>query len=302
MPTPFPSSTSLTCSDWVEQTRRHLHTGQQEVRNKLATDRTAVSGEETWTFDREPVGIQVGSVLSVGLENVYVWAVTTTDATVQRGWEGTTPAAHAAGSVVTVNPRFSDFHIVQALNDDLRALSAAGLFAVRTLTFVFDGSAYTYDLADDLIDVLEVRYDEDSSANRWPLIDDYQVMRDMPTTEFASGVALRIDGRAASQRDVLVRYKASYGQLTALTDNVEATTGLHPEAHDIPPLGAAIRLAGPRDIRRTDTVGQGDTRRSGEVPPGTPQTAVRDLAARRQQRLAEEQGRMYARYPLRRNR
>ncbi len=305
MPIPFTplSSTGTTCADLIERTRWHLNTGLYEPINRLALDI-----DDTLTalqFDYELGGIRDGAIISVDLELMYVWEVineSTRTVMVQRGIAGSTAAAHDSSALVTVNPRFSDFHILKALNDDLRSLSGLGLYATRALTFTFDPPARTYDLFSDVIDVLEVRYRTQSDTDRWPLIDNYAVLRDMPSVDFPSGIALRLDGRVESQQDVLVRYKAPFTALTALADVVELATGLLAEALDIPPLGAAAMLSVARDTRRTDTFAQGDTRRAAEVPSGSPRAAAAPLLSARSLRVGEEQGRLAQRYPLRRRR
>lgn len=290
-------------SELIERCRWHLATGPVEEQNRLTA--TISSSATSVQFDFDLRGIREGAVLHVGLESMYVWEVTSDPSrivTVQRGFAGTTAAAHTAGDLVEVNPRFSNYTLLQALNDEIRAISGLGLYRVGTVSFTFDGSIRTYNLASDVIGVLEVRYDADTSANQWPLVDDYQVLRDMPTSEFASGVAIRLDGRVESARTVRVRYKKPFGTLATLSDNVESTTGLWAEALDIPPLGAAAMIAQAREVRRTDTIAQGDTRRANEVPAGMAQNSARGLLLRRNQRVAEEQARLYQAYPLARPR
>jgi len=297
---PLVTSTSL---DLIERTRWHLNTGQTEQQNRLtgSLDTAATS----LTFDFDLSGIRAGAVIHLGLESMYVWEVVSTTShivTVQRGFGGTTAATHAAGDLVEVNPRFSNFTILQALNDELRSLTGLGLYQVGIASFTFDGTARTYDLSSDLIEVLEVRYDSSGTTNRWPVITDFEVLRDMDTTKFASGIAIRLDGRVESQRTVRVRYRKPYGLLSSLSDDAATVTGMHPEALDIPPLGAAAMIAQSREVRRTDTFAQGDTRRSNEVPAGMPQASARGLLQRRSLRVGEEQARLYQRYPLRRPR
>jgi hypothetical protein len=292
-----------TAAQMVEATRWHLLTGQVEAQNRLTT--TVTSGDTTLAFDFELGGIRAGSVLHLGLESVLVWAVTSeTGRTVQvqRGFNGTTAAAHTAGDLVEVNPRFPTVQILNALNDELRGLSAKGLYRVGTVDRTYLGTARAFDLASDFIDVLEVSYDADSITEDWPLITDFSVQRDLPTADFPSGASILVRSRMETNRTVRVKYKRSFGMLTALTDDVETVTGLWVEAHDIPPLGAASILSAARDIRRTDTLTQGDTRRAQEVPAGTPQGAARVLQQRQSMRIGEEQGRLYQRYPLRRAR
>lgn len=291
-----------TAADWIERTRWHLNTGVLEPRNLLASSIDDSTTALSFTYDLGR--LHAGAVIALGLELMLVWEVngTAKTATVQRGVLGSTAASHASGDTVTVNPRASDFHILKALNDDLAALSAAGLYQVKTQVVTYDGTARSVDLADDVIDVLEVRYDESGGTRRWPSIDQYQVLHDLPTADFPSGKAIRFDRSPEVDVNVRVKYKAPFGTLSALADDVEAVTGLHAEAHDLPPLGAAILLAAARDIRRTDTMAQGDTRRAEEVPAGTPQGAIRALDRQRQLRIGQEQGRLYQRYPLRRRR
>lgn len=294
---------TATTSDLIERTRFHLMTGMFEAQNVLSADITA--GATGLTFTYTLGGIQEGAVLACGLELMRVWQVTSATGnavTVQRGYAGTTAAAHTTAELVTVNPRFSDFHILKALNDDLSALSAHGLYQVKTQVLTFDGTARAIDLASDVIDVLEVRYDESGGSKRWPLIDQWTLLHDMSTADFPSGKALRLDRQPEVNVNIRVHYKAPFTALSALTDDVTAVSGLHAEALDIPPLGAAAMMASARDIRRTDTQAQGDTKRANEVPAGTPQGAARTLLSQRQLRIGQEQGRLYQRYPLRRKR
>ena len=291
-----------TASDLIERTRWHLNTGLVETRNVLAGNINNSATSLSFTYDLGP--LQAGAVIACGLELMLVWDVNTTakTATVQRGMFGSTAASHTTAELVTVNPRFSDFHILKALNDDLAALSGHGLYQVKTAVLTFDGTARSIDLASDVIDVLEVRYDESGGTKRWPLIDQYVVLHDLDPADFPTGKAIRFDRSPEVGVDIRVHYKAPFTSLSAQADDVLTVAGLHAEAHDIPPLGAAIMLAGARDIRRTDTRAQGDTRRAEEVPAGTPQGAVRTLMQQRQYRIGQEQGRLYQRYPLRRRR
>ena len=289
-------------SDLIERTRWHLNTGLVEKRNVLTTSIDASTTGLSFTYDLGP--LQADAVIAIGLELMLVWSVNTSGKTavVQRGMFGSTAAAHTTSDLVTVNPRFSDFHILKALNDDLAALSASGLYQVKTEVVTYDGNERTVDLASDVIDILEVRYDESGGTKRWPLIDNYTLMHDLPTADFPSGKGIRFDSPPEVDVNIRVHYKAPFTALSALTDDVLAVSGLHAEAHDLPPLGAAILMGAARDIRRTDTAAQGDTRRAGEVPAGTPQGAIRALSRQRDVRIGQEQARLYQRYPLRRRR
>lgn len=291
-----------TASDLLAATERHLLGGTREQRNKLSA--SALVGDTTLSFTYDLAGIKAGSRLSIGTETVYVWDVSDSakTATVERGWEGSTATAHSSGAVVTVNPRFTRAEIFQAINDDLADLSSPvnGLFRVRTVDITYNSSKAGYDFSNTgLIDVIEIRWKQSGSSAYWPTIrrGDYQISRNMATTEFASGTALFITDQAQNGLPLRVRYKATFSSLAALTDDVEAVTGLHAAAHDLPPIGAALRLMAGREVKRNFTEAQGDTRRAEEVPPGAVEASWRGLARLRQSRIADEAARLAAMYP-----
>jgi hypothetical protein len=119
----------------------------------------------------------------------------------------------------------------------------------------------------------------------------------MPLTAFASGNMLQLYEPAAPGRAIRVKYRAPFGQLVNLTDNVGTVTGLPDSAMDIPPMGAAMRLVAPREIKRNFTESQGEPRRSEEVPPGAVAGSWRGLAGMRAQRILSEAMRLAAMYP-----
>src|SRR4051794_25315063 len=108
-----------TAVDVVAATRRHLYGTDREDMNTLNGSVTDVATTLTLTYDATT--LSKGDYLSIDLEVLYVWSVdpTTSIATVRRGMLGSTPATHADGALVYVNPRFTDFEIFQAINDDL---------------------------------------------------------------------------------------------------------------------------------------------------------------------------------------
>lgn len=289
-----------TTADLLEETRSHL--GQPETLNQIAAiDATAT----TVTFLREPRGsVARGTLLSVGLEVMYVWDANTTALTaeVRRGHGGSMATAHAEGSLVRVGGPHTDYAIFRALNNELAALSGAGIFAVRTLDLTASGSVRAYDLAADVQGVLAVRVDYEGASNEWPEVQSWTWLPDMPTAEFTSGSALRLDAPVPDGRPLRVFYKAALGTLTTLADDVEAVTGLRPSAHDIPPLGAAWRLTAPQEIERNQTQRQGDSRRAEEVPPGAKLRSPLGVQQVRQSRIHEEINNQNREWPLRRRR
>lgn len=301
MPVPV-TATGTTLADLVADTRRHLESVHASPRNQLETAITATA--KTLTFKHESSQVQPGSHLEIGLELLYVWSVDqgTRTATVQRGLGGSTPAAHSAEDVVMINPRFSDFAIVKALNEELSDLSspANGLFAVKQVELSFSAGRSGYDFGTrDVLEVLEVRHrvGAASSYRQWPVLTHYELARDVSTTDFPSGVALFLHESGAAGQPISVLYKGAFTRLVNLTDDVGSVAGMPLHLQDIPPMGAAMRLVAPREIRRNQTEAQGDSRRADEVPPGAVVASVRGIAAMRQSRINAEVARLSQQFP-----
>lgn len=295
---------ATTTADVIEAVRRLLYTGAREPRNKLAGAIDAAATTINLAYPAKAA--QSGAAIAIGLEECYVWSSNGNALIVDRGEFGTTATAHADGAVVTVNPKFSDIAIFRAINDELRDLSspANGLFQMKTADLTWNSTVTGYDLAgvNDLISIYEVRYEALGPSADWPLVRNYDVARSMATDEFASGTALLVYGGAAHGAKVRVRYRAPFSLLVNLTDVVTTVTGLSDSMLDILALGAAVRLASGREIRRNFNEVQGDTRRAEEVPAGANLGAYRGLAIQRNQRIMAEASRLSALYPARRRR
>jgi hypothetical protein len=292
-----------TAQTLVDLTRnRYLLSGANEQRNKLTANYSP--GGTTLAFQYDLRGIVAGCTLGIGQNVFYVWSVDgpSKTATVQGGYRGATDVLANSGDIVTVNPRWSDFEIFQALNEELVALSApgVGLYQMKQSEFAYNSSRVGFDLAGvtDVQQIHSVRYAESDSFQRTPSIPNsmYRLERNYLTSENSSTVSLKLFQGAQPGRNITVLYKAPFLPFAALTDNV-TVTGLPSSAYDLPPLGAALRLGVGREVRRNDTTVQGDTRRAEEVGPGSSAASWRGIAALRQQRINEEVSALTARYP-----
>ena len=292
-----------TLQDLVSESKRHLLSQQREPLNKLQT--TITNSATTLAFTYDLTSLQAQSYVEIDLEVMYVWSVDASakTAVVERAQVGSVAAAHSAGAVVRVNPKFPDFAIVKALNDDLADLSspANGLFAVRTVDITSSGSKVGYDLTGTtgLIDIIEVRYDERGGYRSWPVVPSWSLARGVDATAFASGLTLNLHSGPTSGRTVNVLYKGAFSPLVNLSDDVLTVAGLPLTAHDLPPLGAAMRLVAPREIKRSFPEAQGEPRRAQEVPPGAVGGSYRGLMQLRATRIQSEANRLVAHYPTR---
>lgn len=292
-----------TLSDLIERTRRHLYSGEsRDERNRLTN--TMSSSATTLAVDFDLRGIQAGSMLAIELEELYVWTADNgSSVVVERAQGGSTAATYTAGTPVIVNPKFSDWAILGAINEELADLSAPenGLFQVDDLQVPFQAGTDAYDLTGvtDLIRVLDVTFDANDGTSRWHQLQGWTLKRNLPTSSFASGMALHVTGYAEPGRNINVSYTKGFTALSALAQSVESTAGVPASAVDIIPLGAAVRLLAGTEVAR-NFLDQGDTRRADEVPPQARASQARQLAALRRERISAERGRLLAKYPVRR--
>lgn len=280
-----------TAADWIEEVKSHIYAGQRPVMNKLTASVAADANVTTLAFAHAMTGLTTGSLISAGLETMYVWTSDTTSKTavVQRAYNGSTLSAHTTSELLTINPRVTDAEIFRALNYELNALAKEGVYRLRTLDRTFSAPVLGYDLASDLLeeDVVEVSWRDNSSSLDYYKVREYRVLRNLPTTDFPSGNGLFVHDDVQQGRPLRVTYKATLGQLSALTDNV-TITGLPTSATDIPPIGAAIRLFAAKPMRRAAVEVQGDTRRPAEASTSDTLSAPNALRALYQRRVAEE--------------
>ncbi|HSS10255.1 MAG TPA: hypothetical protein VLL25_10235, partial [Acidimicrobiales bacterium] len=233
-------------------------------------------------------------------ELVYVWSSSGATATVQRGMLGSIPAAHTSGAIVYVNPRWSNFTIFAALNEDLASLSAPtnGLYQMKTVDLTYSPAITGYDLTavTDILSVYDVRTDTYGPAKDWPRLARNVLARNQNTGDFPSGFALQLFEGGYPGKTMRVQYRAPFAPFAALTDNL-TVTGLPATAADLPPLGALWRLVAPREIKRSTTDSQPESRTATEVPPGTSRQTAAGLMSLRQLRIKEEAARLAQMYP-----
>lgn len=283
-------------SDLLHASRRWLQSSGRGEYNRMVGALTNVA--TTGTLEFTPISVGPQAVLAVDLEEMLVFTNTGVAITsMQRGWNGSAAAAHAAGALVEVNPLFSDWRILNELNAELNSLSPQ-IYQVKTVTITAT-VASSYDLATDVLDVLAVQYNSYGPSEDWPQLGRWALLTNQDTAEFASGRALRLFEMPAPGRTIRVTYAAPLGTLAALTDTVETVTGLPASAVDIPAIGAAARLLSSREARRSQVDQQPEPRQAADVPPGSARSAASQLFALRDRRIKEESAKLSRLYPSR---
>ena len=286
----------MTAQTWIDRTRDLLLSGTVESLNRLDG---AISNTTAATFAIEfSTGpIVAGSIIEIGTELMYVTSVSGQNVTVMRGYASSAAAdSHIDDSIIRSNPQYPAHMILDAINDDLNDLSAKGLYQVKVATFTYSAATQGYNLASDVLAVHRVTFTDESANKSEPEVRRWSLRRNRDTSTFASGVALVLADTPTSGQTVRVEYKAPFATLplttTALTD-----TGLHAEAYDLPPIGAAMVLMTFKPIARESITTQAPIRRSEEVPSGAISASIRDLRFRRQERIEAEKARLSQLYP-----
>lgn len=282
----------------VDRTLRQLMSGSVEERNKTVSAVTATATSVSMQY--ELAGIRPGGVIQIDNELLYVWELNSgaKSVTVERGWNGTTAAAHASGAIVTVDPKFPRAQILEAINAELDDLSSPvnGLFQIKSLELNYNGTSSMVNLptTDKIIDIVSVsvRYLSDD----YPKIRRMRLIRDLPNDDFNSGYAIRLDEEVRAGRMVVV-YKAPFTNVTTDAQNLQNITGIPTSCEDILMMGAQIRLISPREMKRNFTESQGDTRRAEEVPFGAVTGSVNQIIRMRRDRITAEAAKLMRQYP-----
>lgn len=285
----------MLAADLITATRRHLYGSQRVELNKL--NGAVALDDDTITVANAVGGIVAGAVVSVGLEDLYVWSVADEVVTVQRGYNGSAKSTHADGDLVSVNSRYTDWELMTHLNNDLNDLCAPGngLYQIRTLDLTAVSGQLGYDFpAVGFLSIADARWKQlDSVTNQWWPLDGTRVEDSMPTDQFPSGTALFIDGRQPQPgQTIRIRYRAAFDPIGSLSDDVAEVTGLPLTALDLPPMGAAVVVMAGRPVGRAQYTSQGDTRRATEVSVGDVLNSPAALRQQRATRIAAEAGRL----------
>lgn len=283
----------------INRTLRQMLSGTVEQRNKLATALSNTTGTSVvCLYDLD--GLRAGAVFEIDSELFYVWQadVGAKTLTVERGFNGTTAATHAAGAVITLNPRFPRSQVLEALNDELRDLSSPfhGLFQVKTFDYDYNGSDTFINLPPvaEVLDILTVHVR--ILSDDYKQVRKFKLVRDMPTDDFSSSFALKFEQPVDSGRLRIV-YKAPFTTLTNEGQSLVNYAGLPASCEDIVNLGVQIRMMAPRELKRNFTESQGDTRRPEEVPVGGVTSSLTQLIRMRRDRITAESARLKRQYP-----
>lgn len=286
-----------TMQDAVNDVRRIVYGSLAEQINLF--NQGASAGSTVLKFELGTEGVTRGTILSSGLNVWYVKGVSNDEVFVIPGYNGAPLNAVDAGDIVYVRPRLTDWYAFNAVNDEIRRLSAPtnGLYHIGRWTERVDPSYQTYEVpvsARNMIQLTRVRF-------RIPGTPDYWM--DLPN------VAWRWQSESAVPRIILLRnipsatevefsYQAPFTEATALSNDLVTHCKLSDTMTDIPSLGAAIMLLRTTESRRNQVSSQGDSRRANEVPVTGNSSIAAQLDRDYRARVNEEYARLVSRSPI----
>ena len=293
-----------TLGSMISQTLRRVQPGQQV--EALTLNGAYVAGATSLTVS-DPAGtilpsLRPETVIGIDLELFYVQAVTGATAQVVPGYLGSLEANHADQTMVYLNPRFSQFDIMQAINDDLNDLCSPdnNLYQVGSVEIPFNPATIGYDLAGvtGLIDILSVQQKQPYPIGYWIPMPKrkWTLTAGADLTDFPSGYALRINGGGYPGMPFQVIYKQQFQPFVNLTDDATTVAGLSSTMYDLPPLGAMVALVAPREVKRNQIDSAPDSRRATEVPPGAVMNSIKQVLDLRQRRINAEASRLHQLY------
>ena len=283
----------------LNRASRQMLAGVVEERNKLASSLDSSTTSVVLSYDLG--GFRAGSVFEIESELFYVWEANTASKTltVERGFNGTTAAAHSANVLATLNPRFPRAQMLDSLNAELDDLSSTmnGLFRVVTADLTYNGSDRQIDITSSgtIIELLDARLRY--LADDHPVLNAVRLQTGLPTSDFASGNTLVFD-EPVMAGTVRVRYKAPFVRASSESSDLTTNCFLPTTCDDIVETGVILRMMNGREIKRNFVESQGDTRRADEVPPGAIRDSITNLARLRRERIIAEAARLKAQYPI----
>lgn len=289
-----------TLGSMVTQTLRRIQPGQQVEALTLNGDYSA--GDTSFVVS-DPAGtilpsLRPETVVSIDLELFYVQGITSTTVTVVPGYLGSTEADHSDGAMVYLNPRFSAFDIMTAINDDLNDLCSPenNLYTVNSVEITYNPATIGYDLTGvtGLIDILSVQQRQPYPIGYWVPMPrkKWTLTANADTTDFPSGYALRLNGGGYPGMPFRITYKQTFQPFANWDDDATSVAGLANTMYDLPPLGAMVALVAPREVKRNQIDSAPDSRRATEVPPGAVMNSVAQVLALRQRRINAEASRL----------
>lgn len=213
-----------------------------------------------------------------------------------RGAEGTTPAAHAANSLITTSPKYPKARMREAVNDVLTSLYPQ-LVVFDTTVISNISVVLEYGMPADALDVWAVSDSLVGPTKVWMQGLNFRFNPTADTSAFPTGKSIQLFDPVTPGQPMLIKYTKAPMALVNGSDDFAAVTGLPERCVDMVVWGAAARLLPAYDAARLQQSSIESTERAPLVPPSSATKTAQYFMAMYQQRLEEERMRMFADNP-----
>lgn len=280
-----------TAGDIVSRTVTVMH-GWSQAQDRVTPLTSDIgSADLTFTVDfpfGQANGITAG-IVEIDSELLYVEAVDTTTGVCTltkngRGWSGTTPAAHTAGTSVASRPLYPRAKVLDEVNGVLGQLHPT-LYAVKLWTGVVTFPSNTYTLPGRPSKLIDVQW-KDPWGN-------WARARGFRFDAFDGSV--RLNGAGMIGRPLRIVYAQPPDPFTSEADSM-SVTGLEDEVQDVLVYGAAARLTVGLDVGRLENTSIASSDTSKVIQPGAAINVSKYLMAEYQQALAAQEQTLRAQY------
>lgn len=214
-----------------------------------------------------------------------------------RGREGTTPATHASGSIVTSDPRYPRARIKEAINDTIRGVYP-DLWVFDQYEFPYRAARYEYPVPDDVDEVYKVVVNTIGPSGVWFPAQSWRFNPMASTTPgqvkptpAPTGKTLQIYDRIVPGRNVRVSYTKGPEVLVNDADDF-TTTGFPDRYVDMITYGACWRLLPAYEAGRLQQSSIESTERAPLVPTSAASQTSQFFLALYAKRLEEERTRL----------
>ena len=213
-----------------------------------------------------------------------------------RGFQNTNPAPHARYSQITLSPTFPRVAIKQAINDTISSVFPK-LWGLNSTTFTFNPAQAAYALPDDCEDVLSVSWESVGPSKEWISVKRWKLDAMANATAFNSNSSISIYDYVSPGRTIQVWYTSQPNTLESNTEDFTDVTSLPETSKDVIILGACARLLAFIDVGRLNLTSAESDAADIKLPSNSGTSVSKYVYALYQQRLQEESGRLYGRFP-----
>lgn len=214
-----------------------------------------------------------------------------------RGREGSTPAAHSAGALVTMSPVMPRISITNAINDTVRAMYPT-LPITQAVEITKLAPVFEYAMPAEAVEIHYVTMQTTGPSQVWYPGPRFRWNSNADPTAFPSGKSIQLLDDVIPGRAMRVVYMVQPNVLSAPGDDFSAVTGYPDSAQDVVAWGACARLVPSYETARLQGQAVEGTERANLVPPRAALQAADYYRSLYEAALERERNRFYDSAPM----